>query len=56
MALRTADTGFVFGLIGKALSGVAKTALYVYATESTAPAFFDDMDFGEFGDSGSGRI
>lgn len=36
-------------LIGKFLSGVAKTALYVYATESTAPEFFDDMDFGEFG-------
>ncbi|WP_092903018.1 DUF6159 family protein [Halostagnicola kamekurae] len=39
-------TAFIFGLlIGKALSGVAKTALDVYATESTAPEFFDDMDF-----------
>ena len=43
-------SGFVFGLlVGKALSGVAKTALYVYATERTAPEFFDDMDFGAFG-------
>jgi len=65
-------SAFVFGLlIGKALSGVAKTALYVYATESTAPEYFDDMNFGEiagessgsaqslgnrFGGSGGGRI
>jgi hypothetical protein len=52
-------TGFVFGLlIGNALSGVAKTALYVYATESTAPEFFDDMNFGEFGGNRSamGRV
>jgi hypothetical protein len=65
-------SAFVFGLlVGKALSGVAKTALYVYATESTAPEFFDDMDFGEisgdssasarslggrFGGPGGGRI
>jgi len=48
-------SGFVFGLLlGKALSGIAKTALYVYATESTAPAFFDDMDFGGFGGDTSG--
>ena len=41
---------FVFGvLLGKTLSGVAKTALYVYATESTAPEYFDDMDFSEVG-------
>lgn len=47
-------SGFLFGLlIGKALSGVAKTALYVYATERTAPEFFDDMDFGEFGGDSS---
>ncbi len=38
-------SAFLFGLlVGKALSGVAKTALYVYATESTAPEFFEDMD------------
>jgi MFS family permease len=65
-------SAFVFGLlIGKALSGVAKTALYVYATERTAPEFFDDMDFSKlggdnlastrgfgdrFGDPGNGRI
>jgi len=49
-AVVVGGSGFVFGLlIGKALSGVAKTALYVYATESTAPSFFDDMDFGTFG-------
>ncbi|WP_254838605.1 DUF6159 family protein [Natronomonas marina] len=34
-------------LVGKALTGVAKTALYVYATERTAPEYFDDMDFTE---------
>jgi hypothetical protein len=50
-------SGFVFGLlVGKALSGVAKTALYVYATESTVPAFFDDMNLGTFGGSGGDRI
>lgn len=38
-------------LIGKALSGIAKTALYIYATETTAPAYFDDMDFGKLGGS-----
>jgi len=49
-AVVVGGSGFVFGLlVGKALSGVAKTALYVYATENTAPAFFDDMDFGGFG-------
>jgi len=43
-------TGAVFGLlVGKALSGIAKTALYVYATEQTAPRFFDDMDFSTLG-------
>jgi len=50
-------SGFLFGLlVGKALSGVAKTALYVYATETTAPEYFDDMDFGALGGSGGGRI
>lgn len=55
-------------LVGKALSGVAKTALYLYATEDTAPEYFDDMDFGDLagekttgsrglsGRVGSGRI
>ena len=47
-------SAFVFGLlIGKALTGVAKTALYVYATENTAPEYFDDMDFDDFGSDGS---
>lgn len=36
-------------LVGKALSGIAKTALYVYATERTAPDEFDDMDFSRVG-------
>ncbi|MFC3958335.1 DUF6159 family protein [Halovivax cerinus] len=36
-------------LIGKSLSGIAKTALYVYATEDTAPEYFEDMDFGRLG-------
>jgi hypothetical protein len=36
-------------LVGKALTGVAKTALYVYATEQTAPEHFEDMDFGKLG-------
>jgi len=56
-AVAIGGSGFVFGLlIGKALSGIAKTALYVYATESTVPAFFDDMGFGAFGGSRGGRI
>ncbi len=41
-------------LVGKALSGIAKTALYVYATETTAPEHFEDMDFGTLGGDGSG--
>ncbi len=43
--------GAVMGglLVGKALSGVAKTALYVYATEQSAPPFFDDIDFSQIG-------
>jgi len=32
-------------LIGKALSGIARTALYLYATQNTAPKRFDDIDF-----------
>jgi hypothetical protein len=40
-------------LVGKALSGIARTALYVYATETTAPEQFDDMDFGDLGGDGS---
>lgn len=49
-------SGFVFGLlVGKALSGVAKTALYVYATERTAPAFFQDMNLGAVSGTGDER-
>lgn len=48
-------TAVVVGLlVGKALSGIAKTALYVYATESTVPEYFDDMDFNRLGGDGSG--
>jgi hypothetical protein len=32
-------------LAEKAFSGISKTALYVYATERTAPEQFDGMDF-----------
>ncbi|MCU4719268.1 DUF6159 family protein [Halapricum hydrolyticum] len=48
-------SGIVLGLlIGKSLTGIAKTALYVYATEQTAPEFFEDMDFSKLGgDAGS---
>lgn len=43
-------TALIFALLlGKTLSGVAKTALYVYATDSTAPEHFEDMDFGGLG-------
>jgi len=47
-------TAVVFALlVGKAISGVAKTALFVYATEQSAPEHFDDMDFTEMGESQS---
>jgi len=36
-------------LIGKALTGIAKTALYVYATEQAAPEYFGDIDFARLG-------
>ena len=32
-------------LVGKALGGIARTALYLYATQNTAPERFADMDF-----------
>lgn len=32
-------------LVGQTLQGVVKTALYVYATEDTAPPEFDNVDF-----------
>ena len=58
MTVVVGGSAIVFGvLIGKTLTGVAKTALYVYATENTAPAYFEDMDFGSMGgDSGTGRL
>ncbi|WP_136689474.1 DUF6159 family protein [Halorhabdus amylolytica] len=41
-------------LIGQALTGIAKTALYVYATEDEAPEFFEDMDFNRLGGGSQG--
>lgn len=40
-------------LVVKALTGVAKTALYVSATDRTAPEYFEDTDFGELGGDGT---
>ncbi|MFW5984053.1 MAG: DUF6159 family protein [Halobacteria archaeon] len=46
----------IFGfLVGKTLTGVAKTALYVYATENESPEYFEDIDFAGMGGNG-GRI
>ncbi|MCX2819111.1 DUF6159 family protein [Haladaptatus sp. F3-133] len=43
----------VFGvLVGKTLTGVAKTALYIYATENEPPDYFEDMGFAEMGGDG----
>jgi len=39
-------------LIGHTLTGVTKTALYLYATEDESPRYFDGVDFGG-GESGS---
>ncbi|WP_435360470.1 DUF6159 family protein [Haloarchaeobius sp. DFWS5] len=33
-------------LVGQTLTGIAKTALYVYATDGRQPSAFDDVDFG----------
>ena len=41
-------------LIGKTLTGVAKTALYVYATESESPEYFEDMEFAGMGGGNTG--
>lgn len=47
-------TAVVFALLlGKTLSGIAKTALYVYTTDSAAPEHFEDMDFSAFGSGDS---
>ncbi|MEE6210783.1 DUF6159 family protein [Salarchaeum sp. III] len=42
------------GLVGQTLTGIAKTALYVYATEDETPAYFDGIEFGDDGDGGDG--
>lgn len=39
-------------LLGQTLTGIAKTALYLYATEDEVPSYFDGVDFG--GGDGSG--
>lgn len=50
LAVLVAGVAVLFAiLIGKALSGIARTALYVYATEQTSPEFFGDMDFSKLG-------
>jgi len=56
MTVVLGGSAVVFGvLVGKTLTGIAKTALYVYATENTAPRYFEYIDFGSMGgDSGTG--
>ena len=41
-------------LVGQSLTGVAKTALYVYATGGDTPEHFEDMDFDRLGDDSGG--
>lgn len=43
-------------LLGHTLTGIAKTALYVYATEDDAPGYFDGIDFGDDGDGGGSSL
>jgi len=38
-------------LIGQTLTGIAKTALYLYATEDETPSYFEGIDFGDEGRS-----
>jgi hypothetical protein len=39
-------TAVIVGLlVGKVLSGIARPALYLYATRNTAPERFDGIDF-----------
>lgn len=38
-------------LVGQTLTGVAKTALYLYATEDEVPSSFEDIDFDTGGES-----
>ncbi len=42
-------------LVGKTLTGIAKTALYLYATENTAPDHFEDIDFEALGGDRTAR-
>jgi len=42
-------------LVGQTLTGIAKTALYLYATDEDAAEYFDDIDFGG-GDGPRGRL
>ncbi|MFB6107621.1 MAG: DUF6159 family protein [Haloplanus sp.] len=41
-------------LVGQTLTGIAKTALYLYATEDDAPSYFRGIEFGDGGAGGSG--
>lgn len=55
LAVLVGGSAFLVGLLlGKALNGVAKTALYLYATERTSPEYFGDMDFSRLGGDGTG--
>lgn len=40
------DTALLAGLIGNALAGIAKMAVYVYATDDEQPPQFAHVDFG----------
>jgi hypothetical protein len=42
-------------LVGRSLTGIAKTALYQYATGTESPRYFEDVDFGRLGGEQSGR-
>lgn len=54
VGLAILGVGVLFGaVVGEALTGIAKTALYVYATEDAAPRYFEDMDFGGTGEEPS---
>jgi MFS family permease len=54
-AILLGGSAMVFAaLVGNALTGVAKTALYVYATEDRSPEFFDDMDLRSLGGDDAG--
>ncbi|MDZ7688129.1 MAG: DUF6159 family protein [Halobacteriales archaeon] len=50
MTVVVGGSAVLFGvLVGKTLTGISKTALYIYATEDTAPKYFGDIDFASMG-------